>query len=250
MTQDVQYLTAPYAPSTNLLAILDFTRRGKLPEQVTTSLLLQEVGIPEGSTPRGLIALKFLGLTDEANRPTSSWMQLRNAKDDEEYRSILYDLVMKAYAPVFERLTNPMPVSSPTEAFEGYEPAAQRSRMVTAFVSLCGEAGIDLDLDHLRGASSRQVSMLDHMREGSPDRPRPVRTESGRFVNRNPSVHGSGTSTIVMSPNTQAVDYTLLDSFLKQLPLDGKWTSRQRNKWMQAVTASIDLLIDVTDEVE
>ena len=43
-------------------------------------------------------------------------------------------------------------------------------------------------------------------------------------------------------------NYYLISVLLQQLPKDGKWTQKQRDRWMQAMAANIDLLLEVSDE--
>jgi len=45
-------------------------------------------------------------------------------------------------------------------------------------------------------------------------------------------------------------EYILLQGLLQQLPPNKKWTQERRERWIQAFTASIDLLIDIEQEVE
>ncbi len=44
------------------------------------------------------------------------------------------------------------------------------------------------------------------------------------------------------------LEYTLLQGLLQQLPSSKRWTREKRDRWMQAFTASIDLLIDIEPE--
>ncbi len=43
-------------------------------------------------------------------------------------------------------------------------------------------------------------------------------------------------------------EFALLQGLLNKLPLEKKkWTQPRREKWLQAVTATVDLLIDIVD---
>lgn len=46
---------------------------------------------------------------------------------------------------------------------------------------------------------------------------------------------------------TSNQDLALLQQVISKLPASKKWTQRQRDKWLQALTANVDLLIDVVD---
>jgi hypothetical protein len=43
-------------------------------------------------------------------------------------------------------------------------------------------------------------------------------------------------------------EYILLQGLLQQLPANKKWTQEKRDRWLQAFTASIDLLVDIVPE--
>lgn len=49
------------------------------------------------------------------------------------------------------------------------------------------------------------------------------------------------------NPGTGA-DYRLLVTLLDQLPLNGKWSQQRRDRWLQAVTANLDLLVEVVPD--
>ena len=38
-------------------------------------------------------------------------------------------------------------------------------------------------------------------------------------------------------------DYRMLGELIRQLPRDGRWTTGKRDRWIQAVTATVDLLV-------
>jgi hypothetical protein len=60
-----------------------------------------------------------------------------------------------------------------------------------------------------------------------------------------PAGTGSANGTGAHDTGATHPDYGLLNGLLKQLPPDGKWTKARRDKWIQAMTASVDLLVDV-----
>jgi ABC-type sulfate transport system substrate-binding protein len=43
-------------------------------------------------------------------------------------------------------------------------------------------------------------------------------------------------------------DYRLLAALMQQLPKDGKWSKARRDRWIQAISASVDLLVEITVE--
>ncbi len=60
-------------------------------------------------------------------------------------------------------------------------------------------------------------------------------------------VEGPGAGSQSAAPDISP-DNSLLLGLLKKLPIkEGEWTQAQRNKWLQAFTSTVDLLIEVTD---
>ena len=46
----------------------------------------------------------------------------------------------------------------------------------------------------------------------------------------------------------QTPDYRLLNVLLQQLPRDGRWTNDRRDRWLQAIAASVDLVVEVEED--
>lgn len=46
------------------------------------------------------------------------------------------------------------------------------------------------------------------------------------------------------------VDYRLVGQLYQQLPDDGRWTKRQRDKWVKALETAIDFLTEIIEEPE
>jgi hypothetical protein len=133
--------SAPYAPPSNVIAIIRRFRERNLPEEIDVDLLL-DVGISKGNVHRTLAALQFLGLIAEDGMPLSAFHSVQIATD-EEYVNILQGLVQTAYNDVFQ-IVDPGKDSQAVidNHFRRYQPTSQRSRMVTLFLALCREAGI------------------------------------------------------------------------------------------------------------
>ena len=132
---------APYAPLRNVLEVIRRLRDKRVPVPLAGEALVA-LGVPEGNTPRTHHALRFLGLVTDDGYPLPPAENLRRATSD-EYPSVLATVVRDAYAPVFAIVD--VDIDSDiqiTDAFRQYEPAAQRSRMVSLFLGLCAEAGI------------------------------------------------------------------------------------------------------------
>lgn len=134
-------LFAPYAPPSNVLDIIRRYRERSLPPQTNLNLL-RDLGISPGTVHRTLASLKFLGLVHEDDSPTSHFVAIQTATDD-EYRAILEGLVKDAYKEAF-KIINPEKDALYVidNHFRRYEPLSQRQRMITLFLSLCQEAGL------------------------------------------------------------------------------------------------------------
>ena len=145
----------PYAATANITAVLDRVRRINLPDRINSDFL-EVVGVPEVSRGRVAEALRFLGLIDEAGRPTDVLQSLAGAHDD-EVRDLLAGAVRGAYADDFARV-DPSQDPQPRiiAAFRRYQPRSQTPRMVMLFLGLCRAAGIPvLDAPRERGMQSR-----------------------------------------------------------------------------------------------
>lgn len=130
----------PYAPPSNVVAVIHRLRARNLPEQIDADYL-RDAGIPEGTVGRTMFALRFLRLVDY-DTPTQALRSIARSTD-EEYQATLAGLVRDAYRDVFDVLE---PAQDPPERIENffrrYTPASQRHRMVIFFLGMCREAGI------------------------------------------------------------------------------------------------------------
>ena len=176
------------------------------------------IGIAEGNRPRTLAALKFLGLVSETNRRTETLDRIGRASTD-EYPESLALILRSAYEPVFQ-IVDPAEddVERITDAFRQYEPAAQRSRMVSLFMGLCAEAGII-------------------KKESTPKR-RPARSSQGR----RPTARTEEPRT-----RSSAADLQAIHAIVDQLPGDRRWSAARRDGWMAMIRAAVDFAIAVRE---
>jgi len=222
---------APYAPVDNVLTVIRRLRERGLPERLGLGEL-QTIGIPAGNAPRTLAALRFLGLVDEDGQRTQALERLDRATT-EEYPQVLAEIVRAAYTPVFT-IVDPAQDSDIAlhDAFRPYEPKRQRPRMITLFLGLCREAGIVPGGPPARRARTRRTQVI---------KPEGIRSAEklGRpeVKQEEPAPTDSG-----------GADYRLLAALMQQLPKDGKWSKARRDRWIQAISASVDLLVEITVE--
>lgn len=228
MTNDTDNL-APYAPAKSVLAVLRrFREAGGLPEPLIASAL-PAVGVPESMAPRTHAALRFLKLVDEGGNRTAAFERLKRATTD-EYPEQLAEIVRAAYLAVFS-IVNPAEHDdiALADAFRQYEPSAQRTKMIRLFRALCEEAGII-----------------------SPARKRTVSTAPRSVVPRKSPEQAHDEAELKQFARAEAAalapayDNTLIAALVQQLPRDARWTAERREKWLQAMASTIDLLFSVT----
>lgn len=232
--------TAPYAPVNHVLNLIRRLHERGLPDPLTLRDM-GRLGVPEGNAPRTLAAIRFLGLIDETGNLTPAADRLQRATST-EYPQALAEILRAAYAPVFA-VADPARDSeiAINDAFRHYEPRAQRPRMVIVFQGLCQEAGlVEGGPPPARTRARRAES------EGTPITRRPPTTPPAR-PNQQPE-SGSPPPAQPPSPPPDGADYRLLSALIQQLPKEAKWSKSRRDRWVQAMTAGVDLLIEVTEE--
>lgn len=222
---------APYAPAKAVLGVIERYRNRGLADPLTTGNL-EQVGVPASMGPRTLQALRFLGLVDEGGNRLESFEQLKRAKTD-EYPAQLAEIVRAAYLPVFT-VVDPATDTDVAlaDAFRGYEPGAQRGKMLALFRGLVAAAGI------VPG---------DRPKGGAPKKP-----TGGALAPRAKAPKKQTPPTDTPSPERTAddegvVDIRLITAIIQQLPRERRWTSSRRKRWLGAIESAVDLLIEVEE---
>lgn len=214
----------PYASAKSVIQVIKRYRERGLPDPLTLEAL-QQVGITASMSSPTCRALLFLGLVDEAGAKTPLFENIRRATSD-EYAQVLADAIRGAYSEIFI-IADPAKDDASTiaDAFRKYDPASQRSKMVNLFVGLCEEAGI----------TEPRIKR---------------RTREPATNTRAPKASTGPVVETVVSRNEDAAefDFRLVSSIVQQLPKSGQWTSDKRQRWLDAMTSAIDLLIDVQDD--
>lgn len=222
---------APYAPVQNVMEFIKRKRERGLPNPVTSDTL-EAIGIPKGNTSRTFQALKFLGLVDAENQQTAKLDRVARASSA-EFQQVLAEAVKSAYGRVFTIVDPAQDDQTAVEdAFRQFEPAGQRRRMVTLFMSLCDEAGL---VDSQRLLSPPRKS--ERRRTKGQQQVRPKVQENP--VNQDNTVPSEG------AVASSGIDYRLISAVINQLPSDGHWTSSRRERWFAAITTVVDLMVEV-----
>lgn len=238
MVTETDRTVAPYAPINHVLNVIRRFRERGLPNPLTLQEL-ERVGVPPSNAPRTLAALRFVGLINDEGERTSEFERIGRAST-EEYPGVLDEIVKAAYAPVFT-VVDPAENSDIEiqDAFRHYQPQTQRGRMVSLFLGLCREAGI-VPGGPLQRRTRRRRTIAGTQPSATgtlTDRPEPV------------GVHAEVPEPTVTQTEA-GIDFRLVSALMQQLPKDGKWTKAKRDKWVEAVSASIDLLTDIIEKEE
>jgi hypothetical protein len=228
---------APYAPAKAVLGVIDRFRDRGLPDPLTPGTL-EQVGVPMSMAPRTLQALRFLGLVDEGGNRLDGFEQLRRAKTD-EYPAALAEIVRAAYLPVFT-IVDPATDADTTiaDAFRGYEPGAQRGKMISLFRGLCIRAGLIQPTTRPKGGAPKKPvgGALGPKPKPSATRTTPDQTVSDRVADPRPEEATGG------------IDIRLITAIIQQLPRERRWSAGRRERWIAALTTALDLLIEVNDD--
>jgi len=228
---------APYAPTSAVLNIIDRYRNHGLAAPFTLEVL-QRAGISESLAPRTLQALKLVDLVGEDGNPTEEFTDLSKARSD-EYEDRLAAIIRRAYADVFSFVDPAIdPVERVEDAFRAYSPRSQRARMVSLFLGLCRAAGI-ADATPRRGPVPPSMPRARELRPSK----RPLRPSPSGGVDRGAKPSYDLAVGTVGPP--------ALLGLVAQLPEPGSaWTSRQRGNFLNAITATLDMLFEVDDTVQ
>ncbi len=224
---------APYAPPKNILDIINRKRERGLPETITTTVI-EQVGIPSSSASRTLRALHFLGLIDEELKQTPIFEEIGNASSS-QYPELMKKLVKEAYKDIFTLIDPAIDsMEKIQDAFRRYEPKAQRSRMIALFMKLCSEA--KLTNNKATRKSNKSINVTKRFK--------PLPT----FPSNN-SENNLAKSDVDQKKNPLSVaEKNLFLALIDQLPTNRQWSKTKRERWIQAVIATVDLLVEVVDD--
>lgn len=133
--------SAPYAPSSVILGLLERNREKGLPNPITADVL-QRLSVSDSLVQRSLQALKILDLVGEDGKHTATLESLRRVPEA-EYKTLMAQWLKAAYEHVLD-VIDPATADevSIRDAFRLYNPQSLQPRMITLFTSLFEAAGV------------------------------------------------------------------------------------------------------------
>ncbi len=218
-------VSAPYAPPSAILDIIDRYRNMGLTRPFTADVLVR-AGVSESLIPRTLQALTVLELIDDEKNPTETLEGLRRAPGP-EFKKQLAAWISSVYADVMSFVEASDDESAIRDAFRSYKPHGQQTRMVTLFLGLCRAAGLRED-----------------DQSTAPSRPR-ARTSRAASKPRSPPKTQQLASTEISRGLPPAIA-----GLIKSLPESGTWTADRREKFIKTFTAVLDFSIRVVEKKE
>ena len=223
---------APYASANSVLGVIHRFRERGLPDPLT-SAALEQVGVKPSMTSFTLRALVFLGLIDEGGNISPAFNRLRQASASTgDYTTVLAEIIRKAYLKAFT-VADPSVDGEDniTDAFRIYEPANQRTKMISLFMGLCQEAGI--------------------VAAGSVRKRRPMTPTPSRSQRIRPNEDGEHDETLPPAPiPLEGKLHLSLLGLINDLPKKGvNWTKTDRDRWMTAFTHGLDYAYPTKDEL-
>lgn len=232
--------SAPYTSIGNMLLILGRIRKGWVPNQIDKGEM-EKVGITASNANRTIAALEYLGLTNEDNRTTDTWKAIATSTTN-DYPKVLEGILRNAYPSIFEIHPNPADATDVEigNAFAKSEPLNQRGRMVSLFRGLCQEAGLikGEPLTRERKPTTKQTTQK-------------ATSKNGDEKTTEPEKHKNWAE--AFEPINHSLKwYNDLATLMARLPdpANPKWTLQEKERWLAALQAMLDLLIEEVETKE
>jgi hypothetical protein len=220
--------SAPYAPGSAILDIIDRYRNRGLSKPFTPDVLAR-AGVSDSLIPRTLQALLTLELVTDDGMPTETMESLRRATEG-DFKSQLAAWLRNVYADVFAFVEPTDSETAIRDAFRAYNPVGQQPRMVSLFIALCRAAGLRPD---------------DTTKES---RPRPNARKSTGITASTGRMKVSGQKAQMGNTAVNSVLPAPLAGLLQSLPADGEWTKADRDKFVATFNTVLDFCIAITSK--
>jgi hypothetical protein len=218
----------PYAPAGSVLTVIRRYRAHGAPKTVDV-IEITRVGVSSGNAPRTIAALKFLGIVDDNGK----FLDRLSKASTEEYPDVLGDIVRDAYSNIFT-ITEPSTATEVqiSDAFRGYDPEKQRSRMVQLFIGLCQEANIRKGKPTVV-EGRKNASITDEIVRKKPQEMHPTNLENAKPYT-------------TWDANLQPA----INLLPRSVDTDGKahWKKSERDRFLTLVTAIVDAYAIVNDK--
>ncbi|MBW3537070.1 MAG: DUF5343 domain-containing protein [Actinobacteria bacterium] len=236
--------TAPYAPPSAVIEVIERYRERGIQTPITTEVL-ERIGVPESLSNRTMQALRLLDFVGGDGAPTEELVRLGRAPAD-EYKSGLQNLLVNVYAEVYS-FADPATdgIDRIRDAFRAYNPRGQQERMVTLFLGLCEWAGIDISAainskkkPEAKAAGGNGARRQPEAKPGRrPDKP----TGASKKKQKVQQAGAGGDGNL----NAEGLPPGLV-GLLHQIPRDGAgWTAERRDTFMAAFKAVLDFSVPV-----
>ncbi len=222
--------SAPYAPASAILSVIDRFRNRGMQAPFTEDVLVR-AGVSESLIPRTLQTLRVLDLIDESGEPTET-LELIRRSPEAEFKDSLAAWIRNAYAAVLAFVEPTDSEIAIRDAFRNYNPVGQHPRMVALFMGLCSAAGMRAD---------------DQIKES---RPRPQARKSALPLALAAQRRATAQKPRSIEPRDTSIP-PLLGGLLESLPkASGSWTKAERDKFVQTFGAVIDFCYTIKEEGE
>lgn len=219
---------APYTTAIAVTSVMDAWRDRGLGTPITHDVLVR-AGVTESLARRTTQSLRQLELIDETSNPTPKFLDMRQARGDDEYKTRLQEWLRGLYADVLQ-YTDPS-TDGPdrvAEAFRTYEPAGQRRSMASLLIGLWRYAGLPVV---------------------SESAPRPARTPAVKRIVRGAQAKETDSArggTVKVNSAPAGLPPALV-GLLQQIPAGASWTTRRRDEFLKAFGAVLDFTVPVDD---
>ena len=219
--------SAPYAPSTVMLMLLQRNREKGLPNPITIEAL-QRLGVTDSLVQRTFQALKTFDLIEEAGKHTAILDSLRRAPEA-EYRPRMAEWLKATYAHTLDVLDPATATEIQIrDAFRHYNPPSLQPRMIKLFTSLFEEAGV-------RAPSEAKAAPKKSSNGGAHQTAR-IQRATSRAAPPAPPKHRAP-----YEPATSSGLHPALAGLLSSLPAPERgWTQEDRDRFVTAFGVVLD----------
>lgn len=245
---------AAYAPPSAISSVIDRARNGTQPATIDADWLLR-IGVQESLGPRTVAALKTLGLIDGDGAPTDMLRGFGTVATD-LYPETLQEWLKSVYSDVFQIVPDPSTATleQVSDAFRGYSPSGQRTRMVTLFIGLCDLAGL------LPEDSALRASVRSGRRDGAKAKAARLRKPTGAAAagsgssgadnirDRGERRISKGDMLEALSAQQSGLDPVITGLVRRLPPADSEWPQAKREAWLKAASAMFDVLYTLPDD--